>query len=175
MGAALLPIGLAAGIGGGILNAAGQYGSMEAQSANAAYQAQIARNNAVIAQRNANMDLQAGETAEVNRGLKTRAQVGATLAAQGASGIDVNTGSFVGTRRAVSEIGALDALTIRSDTAKKVYADQTQASNYEAEAGLLQNESEEASDLAPVAGLGSALSSASSLGGSYFKYLQGMG
>jgi hypothetical protein len=57
VGAALLPIGLAAGFGGGALNAFGQYAGMEAQSANAAYQAQIARNNAVIAERNANMDL----------------------------------------------------------------------------------------------------------------------
>jgi hypothetical protein len=68
-------------------------------------------------------------------------------------------------------MGALDTLTIREEG----LPDETQASNYEAEAGLLQNEPEEASDLAPIAGLGSALSSASSLGSSYFKYLQGAG
>ena len=91
MGAALLPIGLVAGIAGAGLNAVGTYNSMQAQSANAAYQSQVASNNATIAGRNANMDLQAGVAAETNRGLKTRAQVGAALAGQGASGVDVNS------------------------------------------------------------------------------------
>ncbi len=171
MGAALF----AAGIAGAAVSAIGTYGSMEAQSANAAYQAQIAKNNATIAGRNANMDLQAGETAAVNRGLKTRAQVGAQLAGEGASGVDVNSGSFVKARAGTSEMGMLDALTIRSNTAKKVYADETQQSNYEAESGLMSNESQEASDMAPVAAIGSALTSASSVGGNYYKYLQSAG
>jgi hypothetical protein len=178
MGAVLAPLAIVstvAGIAGGGIQAMGQYNSLEAQSANAAYQAQVAANNAVIAGRNANMDLQAGETAEVNRGLKTRAQVGATLAGQSGSGVDVNSGSFVGSRRAVSEIGALDALTIRSDTAKKVYADQTQQSNFEAQSGLLKNESEQADAAAPLAAAGSLLSSASTVGSSAFKFMQSTG
>ncbi len=168
MGAAMVPL----MIGGGIVSAIGSYQGMEAKSANAAYQAQIARNNATIAERNANMDLQSGETAAVNRGLKLRAQAGAQLAAQGASGVDVNTGSAVNARKATAELGTLDVATIRSDTAKKVYADETQASNYQAQSGLLQQQSEEADDMAPVAALSSALSSASSLGGPYYKYMQ---
>lgn len=175
MGAALGPIGLVAGGVGAGLNAIGQYNSMEAQSANAAYQAQVAANNAVIAGRNANMDLQSGETAVVNRGLKTRAQVGATLAGQSGSGVDVNTGSFVKSRAAESEIGALDALTIRSDTAKKVYADQTQQTNFEAQSGLDTQESQQADAAAPIAAAGSLLSSASSVGGNYYKYMQSSG
>lgn len=165
---------IAGGVGAG-LNAIGQYNSMEAQSANAAYQAQVAQNNAIIAGRNANMDLQSGETAVVNRGLKTRAQVGATLAGQSGSGVDVNTGSFVKSRAAESEVGALDALTIRSDTAKKVYADETQQTNFEAQSRLDTQESEQADAAAPIAGLGSLLSSASSVGGNYYKYMQSAG
>lgn len=175
MGAAIAPIGLVAGIGGGIMSAFGSYSSMEAQSANNAYQAQVAANNAKIAGENANMDLQAGETAVVNRGLKTRAQVGAQIAGQSASGVDVNSGSFVGARKATSEIGALDALTIRSDTAKKVFADQTQQSNFTAQSQLDSAESEQESSLAPVVGAGSLLSSASTVGGSYYKYMQNAG
>jgi hypothetical protein len=172
MGAAIAPIGLVAGIGGGIMSAFGSYDSMEAQSANAAYQAQVARNNAVIAQQNANMDQEAGDIAGVNRGLKTRAQVGAQLAGQGSSGVDVNKGSFVQSRAGTSEEGMLDQLTIRSNTAKKVYADEVQATSETAQAGLLQDESEQASAAAPFAAIGSALSSASSVGGGYYKYLQ---
>lgn len=186
MGAALAPIGLAAGIGGAVLGlfgastsadaAAQQY---QAASANAAYKAQVATNNATIAGRNANMDLQAGETAVDNRGLKTRSQVGTTMAGQSGSGVDVNSGSFVGARAGESEMGALDALTIRSNTAKQVYADETQQSNFEAESGLDTQESEQATAAGPVAadaamlsGVGSALSQASSVGGNYAKYLK---
>lgn len=189
MGAALLPlaaVSMVAGLAGAATSfagasdaAQGAYNQYQAQAADAAYKAQVAKNNATIAGRNANMDLQSGETAVVNRGMKTRAQVGTELAGQSGSGIDVNSGSFVGARRATSEIGALDALTIRSDTAKKVYADQTQQSNYEAESGLLTSESKQASDAAPLAyegamlsGTGSALSQASSVAGSGFKFFQ---
>lgn len=175
MGAAVAPIGLAAGLFGGILGAFGQSNALQAQSANAAYQAQVASNNAVIAGRNANMDLQAGVTAENNQGLKTRSQVGTALAGEGASGVDVNSGSFVKARQGISEIGALDALTIRSNTAKQLYADETQQTNYTAESGLLTQESGQASSAAPLAFTGSLLSSASSVGGSYYKYMQSGG
>lgn len=171
-GAAFGPIGLAAGLIGGGLTALGSYDSMEAQSANAAYQAQVANNNAIIAGRNANMDLQAGETTEVNRGLKTRAQVGTAMAGESGSGVDVNSGSFVGERSAIAQVGALDALTIRSDTAKKAYADETQQSNFQAESGLLTSESEQASSAAPIVAAGSLLSSASTTTGNFAKYLQ---
>lgn len=172
----MLAIGsLVSGIAGAGVSAVGSYNSLETQSANAAYQAQVAQNSAKIAGQNANMDLQAGETAVVNRGLKTRAQVGATLAGQSGSGVDVNSGSFVKARAAESEIGALDALTIRSDTAKKVYADESQQSNFQASSGLLQSESEQADAAAPIAAAGSLLSSASSVGGNYAKYLKTTG
>lgn len=172
----MLAIGSAvAGIAGAGVSAAGQYGSAQANSANAAYQAQVAANNATIAGRNANMDLQSGETAVTNRGMKTRAQVGTQLAGQSGSGVDVNSGSFVGSRAATSEIGALDALTIRSNTAKKVYADETQQSNFQAQSGLDTAESEQAAEAAPIAATGSLLSSASSVGGNYYKYKQTTG
>src|ERR1700676_5609173 len=115
MGAAILPIALVAGIAGAGVSAAGAYGSMEASSKNADYQAQVAANNATIAMKNAAMDTQSGEIAASNQGLKTRSAVGKTLAQQGASGVDVNTGSAPKVRAAESELGALDAMTIRSN------------------------------------------------------------
>lgn len=189
MGAAIAPImigtaliGAATSMAGASSNAQGAYNQYQAQSANAAYQAQVAKNNAIIAGRNANMDLQAGETAVVNRGLKTRAQIGSTLAGQGGSGVDVNSGSFAKARAGESEVGALDALTIRSNAAKQVYADETQQSNFAAEGGLQTQESQQAGAAAPTAyegamltGFGSALSSASTVGGNYYKYLQTTG
>jgi hypothetical protein len=172
MGAVLAPLMLVGGLAGAGLSAAGSYGSMEASSRNAAYQAQVAANNATIAMKNAAMDTQSGEIAAGNQGLKTRAAVGKTLAQQGASGIDVNTGSAPKVRAAESELGMMDALTIRSNAAKKAYADTVAATGDTAESQLLTSESQQASAAAPVSALGTFLSGASSAGGSYAKYLQ---
>ena len=172
MGAALAPIALISGLAGAGISAAGSYGSMEATSRNAAYQAQVAANNAKVAVENAGMATQAGEVAATNRGLKTRAQVGQTLARQGASGVDVNSGSAPKVRAAQSEVGMLDALTIRSNAAKQAYGYETQATNFTAEGGLESMEAAEASEAAPVAAFGQFLGGASSVGGQFAKYSQ---
>jgi hypothetical protein len=169
MGAALLPVMLVAGVAGAGLSAAGTYGSMEAASKNAAYQAQVAANNATIAMKNAAMDTQSGEIAASNQGLKTRAAVGKTLAQQGASGVDVNTGSAPKVRAAESELGALDAMTIRSNAAKKAYSDTVAATSDTAESQLLTSESDQAATAAPISALGNFLGSASSVGGNFGK------
>jgi hypothetical protein len=166
MGAMLL----AAGVAGAAVSAAGAYGSMEASSKNAAYQAQVASNNAAIAMKNAAMDTQSGEISAANQGLKTRAAVGKTLAGQGASGVDVNTGSAPKVRASEAELGTMDALTIRSNAAKKAYADTVAATSDTAESQLLTAESTQAADAAPISALGNFLSSASSVGGTYGKF-----
>jgi len=170
MGAAIAPIALVGAIAGAGISAYGQYSSMEAQSSNAAYQAQVAANNAKQAMLNAGMETQAGEIEAANQGLKTRGAVGMTKARQASSGIDVNTGSAPKVRAAESELGMLDALTIRSNAAKKAYGYEVAATSDTAESGLLTQESKQASDAAPVAALGTFLSGASSAGGSYAKY-----
>jgi hypothetical protein len=173
MGPALLPIALVGGLVGAGVSAYGSYEGMEAQSANAAYQAQVAANNAKIAQQNAGMDIQSGEIQAANQGLKTRAAVGTTKAQEGASGIDVNTGSFPQVRSAESELGMLDALTLRSDAAKAAYGQEVAATSATAESGLQTAESTEAANAAPVGALGSFLSSVSTVGSTYAKYQQG--
>lgn len=172
MGAPLMAITVGAGLVGAAINAGASGDALRAQSANAAYQAQVARNNAAIATQNATMDTQSGEIAAVNQGLKTRAAVGKTLAAQGASGIDVNVGSAPKVRAAESELGLLDAMTIRSNAAKKAYADTVQATSFTAEGGLLGQEASQATSAIPEAEFGTFLSGASTVGSSLGKYLQ---
>lgn len=172
MGAAIAPLMLIGGIAGTAMNAMGQYSAMEAQSANAAYQAQVATNNAVIAGRNAEMETQSGEVQASNQEMKTRAAVGAAMASEGASGVDVGSGSFVSSRGALGELGMQDALTIRSNAAKRAYAYQTQQSNFTAQAGLDTAESKQASSTAPLTAMGSLLSGASSVGSNYLRFMQ---
>lgn len=171
MGVPMLIAGIA-GIAGAGINAMGQMGAMNAQSANAAYKAQVAANNQKIALENAGMETQSGEINAGNRGLKTRAQIGATKAGEGASGVDVNTGSFAKARASEAERGMTDALTIRSEAAKKAWAYETQAANFGAESQLDRAEADQASAAAPWVGIGSFLSSASSVGEKYWQYTQ---
>lgn len=160
----MLPIMVGAGAGSAILGAAGSYNKDIAAANNAAYQAQVAKNNAAIARQNAELETQTGEITAANYGMKTRAAVGKTLAEQGASGVDVNTGSSVDVRSAESKLGLLDALTIRANAARKSYGYQVAATGAEAESGLLTSEAQQAREAAPYSALGSFLGSVSSVG-----------
>ena len=66
MGAAFAPALLGMGLVGSAISAIGTYSSMEANAANAAYQAQVAQNNAAIARTNAGLDFAAGDVQSAN-------------------------------------------------------------------------------------------------------------
>jgi hypothetical protein len=157
----------ATAVAGAGVSAYGSYSGGMAKAEQAAYQAQVAANNAAIARQNADLETKSGEIAAANYGMKTRAEVGKTLATQGASGVEVNTGSSVGVRAAESELGMLDALTIRSNAARKAYGYQVQATGDVAEGQLLTTEAEQAKQAAPIGALGSFLGSVSSTGIKY--------
>jgi hypothetical protein len=166
MGLPMLAIGLA----GTAINAFGQYEQGQAQSAAAAYQAQVAQNNANIAKQNASFESAAGETSSVNKGLATRATVGKEKAYAGASGVDVNTGSTATVRGGTEEMGLLDQLTIRSNAAKKAWADEVQATSDIAQSQLDTFESKTAVTAGDIGAAGSLLSGASTVGGNYLKW-----
>ena len=166
--------GLAAGAAGAGINAYGSYESGKANSEAAAYRAQVAANNAKIAQTNAKLDIQAGETAAVNQGLKTRAAVGTQKAGFGASGVDPTTGSAANVTAATKELGYLDALTLRSDAAKKAYGEEVAATSDTAQAGLDTLESQQATEAGEIGAAGSLLSGVSTVG-TNFANLQNKG
>ncbi len=166
MGLPMAAVGL---LGAGV-SAFGQYESGQANSAAAAYQAQVAANNAKIAMQNATWESQAGETASVNKGLQTRAAVGNEKAYGAASGIDVNTGSAPAVRAGTEEMGLLDQLTIRSNAAKKAYGEEVTATSDIAQSQLDTMQSKQASIAGDIGAAGSLLSGASTVGGQYLKW-----
>jgi hypothetical protein len=169
-GAALPSIGTAAtvaGLAGGGISAFGAYEGGKARAASADYQAQVAKNNAMIARQNASWEAASGAAKESAQGMKTAASAGTAKAAQGASGIDVNTGSAANVRGAIAKLGALDALTIRSNTARAVYGYEVAATSDEAESKLLSAEAKQAGTAGDISALGTFLSSASSVGSKY--------
>lgn len=126
-------IGIASTAAGGGVSA---FGSIMGGNANAAmyqYQAGIAQMNKKIADQNAAYETALGETQAQQSGMKTRAVIGATRAQQGASGLDVNTGSNVSVRASEAELGAEDQAMIRSNAAFRAYGDEVQAANFTAQ------------------------------------------
>lgn len=157
-------------VAGAGLSAANAYSGAEAKSAQSAYQAQVAANNAKLAEQDARYTIQAGEAQATNYGLKVRAAVGQQKAAQGASGIDVNSGSAVDVRAGTEALGMLDALTIRSNAAKAAYAKEVEATSDTAQSELLKSQSEQEAASAPLLAAGTLLSGASSVGEKWGKY-----
>lgn len=159
--AAALPYIAAAGA---VASAGAAVYSGNAQAAQAGYQAQVAANNATIAQQNATYALQAGAAKEQASRIKTAALVAQQKAIQGASGLDVNSGSDVDVRGSTNVLGELDALTIRNNAAREAYGYGTQGSNFTAQAGLDRAAASNDATSGYIGGASSLLSSASSIG-----------
>ena len=87
------PLALPLAAAGTAISAIGAIGQGASNAAQARYQAQVAANNAVTAQQNANYAIAAGQTEGTNAGLRERATGGRLTTELAANNLDVNTGS----------------------------------------------------------------------------------
>lgn len=122
------------------ISALGSLSQSRASAASAGYNAQVAAQNAQIQTQNAQFAGSQGEQEVGAEGAKNKARAAATLAQQGASGVDVNTGSDVSVRESEAKIGMLNALTIRSNAAKQAYGFQTASASQTGESQLLKSQ-----------------------------------
>ena len=129
-------IGMGASALGGILGAFGAESSAASSSAMYNYKAGLALMNQRINKQNAQWSLESGGINAMEAGLKASQEIGATKAAQGASGIDVNTGSAADTRKGQVAASEFDQNVIRFDAAKTAYGYEAKAAGDEAEANL---------------------------------------
>jgi hypothetical protein len=128
MGLAIAGLALSAiGTGVGMM---GQMQQASAARASADYQAKVAQGNQQIALQNASFEAASGDAQAAIQQQKTRAEVGSELAAQGSSGVDINSPTAQAVIASKGEVGALDAQTIRSNAARQAYGYQTTAANY---------------------------------------------
>lgn len=130
----------AATIGSTAVSALGSISQSRASAASAGYNAKVVAQNAEQQTRNANFAGAEGEQNVAAEGAKTKATLAATLASQGASGVDVNTGSSVNVRESEAKLGILNALTVRSNAAKQAYGYQTGAASDLAQVDLLNKQ-----------------------------------
>jgi hypothetical protein len=108
----------------------------QSQAAMYNYQAQVSKNNAIIAQQNADYATAQGETEAQTEGMKTAQQIGTIRSQGGASGLDVNSGSKGAVVSSATELGELDAMTIRNNAAWKAYGFKTQEMNFQAQSDV---------------------------------------
>ncbi len=124
-------IGTALAAAGTAASVAGSMQQASAASASAKYQSEVAAGNQATATQNANYAAASGEAQAAIQEQKTRSQVGAIEAAQGSSGVDINSPTATSVRTSQNELGQLDADTIRSNAARQAYGYETQSTNFE--------------------------------------------
>lgn len=91
------------------------------------YEATIANTNSKIAAFQAKQEIEAGGVEANRKNLQTEGQVGEVRARQGASGVDVASGSNTLVRTAIQNAGAQDELTIRNNAARRAWGYETEA------------------------------------------------
>lgn len=159
----------AAGTGMSVL---GSMKQSEAASASANYQAQVARNNQMVADWKAKDDLARGQVSEDQRRMKTSLQIATQRAALAGNGGDVNSGSSLDIVGDTAAAGEFDALTIRNNAQRAAFGDKVQASNFGADATLDTQRAAWADSMAPLGVGANILAGASSVADKWSVYKQ---
>jgi hypothetical protein len=160
----LAPIAGPLAIAGAGISAIGTIEQGEATSNAASYQAQVAQNNAIIAEQNATYASNAGLAQAAATSLKGASQAGKVKTAQAASGIDVNTGSAVNVQASERETNVLNSESVLNNAELQNYGYRAAATGYKATAGLEEEEAAQAPVGAALSATGNLLSAASSIG-----------
>ena len=156
---------VALGVASLVVGVAGSAMQGIAQSQAANYNAQVARNNQIVANQNASIALQQGQTQEQAKRIQTGEMGSAIVANEAASGVNPNEGSALSVRSSAAETGELDALTIRYNSNLKARNLQYQGAQYGAQAQLYSSQA--GWDVA-----NSILGGASSVSGKWLQYNQ---
>lgn len=132
----VLAAGALAGIAGSATSVFSSYQQGKQQQAYYNYQAQVAQENAKIAEGNAAMERQQGiEEARLQR-MKTLQNVASQQTAMAANGIDVTQGTSLDVIEDTAAMGELDALQTSYNYERKALSYEAQANNFRNQANL---------------------------------------
>lgn len=132
----LATAGTVASLVGSGVSALGMLQSSKAGAQAAKYNASVAAVNQQIAQQNSDRAALAGSAAVEAQQLKTRNEVGQITSNMAASGLDTTTGSAADVINSATQIGQLNALSIRANATQQAYSYKNQSASYGADAGL---------------------------------------
>ena len=171
----LAGVGAGAQAGGSLLSYFGAKQEGAAQAGMYQYQAGIAQLNQKIALQNRDYSLATGEQQAAEEGMKQRAIAGKTKAAQGASGIDVGSGSSVDVQTSEAKIAGIDLATIRDNAARKAYGYSVEATQDDAQAGLDKLAAADVTQASKTKMLGSLISGAGGVADKWLQYQTNFG
>jgi len=168
----LATISIGSSAAGGVLNAFGaaQKGAATASLYN--YQAGIAQFKERIALQNRDYALTVGEDQLASYGLKSAQLAGKIKAAQGASNIDVGSGSAVDVQKSQKLVSDIDMATIRKNAARRAYGYEVEAATQEAQAGLYTLAASKTEEAIPLEVTSSLISGASSVSSKWLQAQQ---
>jgi hypothetical protein len=149
------------GLIGGIISAVGTIAGGMAQANAANYQAQVAANNAIIAQQNATYAIEAGQAKTAARSMQEAEIGGQIKAAEAAGGVDVNTGSNKDVQISQRMLGKLNTEQELANAQLTEYGYLSQKMNYQAQSQLYGYEAKTAETGAALGALGGVVGAAS--------------
>jgi hypothetical protein len=123
-------------LAGTALGAVGQIQQGQATAAASRYNAKVAKMNADISERQARDALERGKLEEQKKRTQVQQVLGRQKAAMAANGVDLGFGSPLDTLVDTATMGEIDALTIRSNSAREAYDYRVRAANGQAQANL---------------------------------------
>jgi len=132
---AMATIGMIGSIASTAMSVMGSIQQGKAAKAQANYQAQVATNNAKIAEWQAQDSEARGKIAENEQRAKVRQFVGGQRAAIGGSGFEFGDDTSLSLLGDAAAMGEYDALVIRNNAAREAWGYRTQGSNFTAQAG----------------------------------------
>lgn len=146
-------------IGGGLISGAGQIASANAQSKAARYNAEVQRQNAMLAERQAKNVLEAGAREEQKQKALTQQLMAKQQAAMAANGVDTTFGTPLDLMVDTAKQGAIDALTIKTNTYRNYDDVRNQAVSARNQAALYDMEAKNSRTAGILGAFGSTLSS----------------
>jgi hypothetical protein len=155
-------------VAGTVAGAAGSIASGDASASAAEYQSEIAQRNAQIAGFQAGSAEEAGHEQTAETSLAGAQQLGRFKAEQGASGIDVNTGSSVTARGSLREINLLRAQNTEYNAERSAWGYRMQGLNFADQSQVYSAESKSDREAGVIGAAGKVIGGLGGLAGSAF-------
>ena len=146
----------------------GQGQQAKAQQASYNYQAAVARNNQIIAERQAADARARGAEAERQQRIKTQQLIGRQRAVLAGNGVVVDQGSALDITTDTAGIGEQDALTVRANAEREALGFEAQGMNFGAQAGL--NAFSAANSSATMGQIGTALGGLGTVADKWYRF-----
>lgn len=140
------------------------------QSAMFKYQAQIDKNNAVMADRQAEDALARGQEEERKHRIKIGLLKGSQINAFASNGVTVDSGTPLDVLGDTAEAGELEALTIRNNADREEWGYRVQGSNYRNSASMQTAGASNAMSSGYTSAVGTVLSGAGTVADRWYSY-----